>query len=135
MGADTVDTIISTVNSGAQTICTPTIVTAAIFLAILVLDMARMDIDQMGGHLVLGLIATLLVSVLCQNASTSVAWIFVALPFVLLVLSWIGLNMKKRLEERNSPYRRVQPSVKPSSPVCCKYKAPCCVNPSELPSA
>ncbi len=125
----------NTVNSVVTTICTPTIVTAAIFLAILALDMARMEFGLLGGHLILGLISTLLVSVICQNTSSFVAWILIMVPFVILILSWMSLGVKRKMDEKLSPYRIPAPTPSPSSPVCCKKPSPCCVNPSNLPSA
>jgi hypothetical protein len=123
----------SLVNSVATQVCTPTIITAAIFLAILAIDMARMEFELLGGHLILGLIATLLVSVICQNGSPFIAWVLVLFPFVLLLISWIALETKRKIDERKGPYRLSAPT--PSSPVCCKKPAPCCVNPSTLQSA
>jgi hypothetical protein len=125
--------------SAATVICTPTIATAAIFLAILALDLARMEIGLMGGHLILGLICTLLISVLCQNVNTFAAWMLLLTPFALLLLSWITLGVKRKIDERQGPYR-TDPTAMPAAPpttTCCNRPrpAPCCLDPAKMAQA
>jgi hypothetical protein len=123
----------------ATAICTPTIATAAIFLAILALDLARMEFGLMGGHLILGLISTLLVSVVCQNVNTFAAWMLLLAPFALLLLSWIALGLKRKIDERQGPYR-TDPTAMPAAPpttACCNRPrpAPCCLDPAKMAQA
>jgi hypothetical protein len=123
--------------SAATAICTPTIATAAIFLAILALDLVRMEFGLMGGHLILGLISTLLISVVCQNANTFVAWMLLLTPFALLLLSWIALGVKRKIDERQGPYRTDPTAMPAAAPACCNKPrpAPCCLDPAKMAQA
>jgi hypothetical protein len=70
-------------------ICPPAIVTAACFVAVILLDLYTHQWKRAPGHGLLGVFATLLMIFICQRASQSVAWILLASPFVLVLLAWI----------------------------------------------
>jgi hypothetical protein len=70
-------------------ICPPAIVTAACFLAIVLLDLYTHDWNRAPGHALFGIFAVLLMIFICQRASQGVAWILLAAPFVLVAFAWI----------------------------------------------
>lgn len=71
--------------------CTPAFLTAACFVAVILRDMMNYNYRAMVGNALLGLVATLLMSVLCQRGFASVAWGLFALPFVMLIVGMIGM--------------------------------------------
>jgi hypothetical protein len=75
---------------------TPTITTAAIFVALLFLDLFRHDFDMLAGHAFFGLLAVGGVAILCQNGAAMAAWGLLAFPFIILIFAWLfqGMNAK-----------------------------------------
>lgn len=70
-------------------ICPPAIVTAACFVAIILIDLYTRDWRRAPGHALFGVFAILLMIFICQRASVGVAWILLASPFVLVFLAWM----------------------------------------------
>lgn len=70
-------------------ICPPAIVTAACFVAVVLLDLYTHDWKRAPGHALFGVFATLLMIFICQRASEGVAWILLAAPFVFVLLAYI----------------------------------------------
>lgn len=70
-------------------VCPPAIVTAACFVAIILIDLYTRDWRRAPGHALFGVFAVLLMIFICQRASEGVAWILLASPFVLVFLAWI----------------------------------------------
>jgi hypothetical protein len=70
-------------------ICPPAIVTAACFVAVILLDLYTHEWTRAPGHALFGVFATLLMIFICQRASQTVAWTLLAAPFVLVLLGWI----------------------------------------------
>lgn len=122
-------------------ICTPTIVTAAMFVALLFLDLFRMETRYMLGHLVLGVFSVLAVSVLCQNNAEFAAWVLLLIPFGVLLFGWIFMQGDELKRKRAAAAVRPAPTeITRGSPYCqcggkLRYNPPCCVNPAQLESA
>ena len=97
--------------------CKPAFVTAALFIAILILDLAKRDYRLLGGHFLFGVISVLLMLFLCQNDAEIVAWGVLLLPFLLLAVGLIiGAIQKTSGEPRGVP--SVKASIGPSTPEC-----------------
>lgn len=93
-------------------LCTPVIATAAMFTAIVLLDILRHEFEYVPRHGFLGFLSVLLVGILCQYGATIVAWCLLALPFLLLIISAI-IQAAAPKKSRVSPSRAamVTPSV------------------------
>ena len=93
-------------------LCTPVIATAAMFTAIVLLDILRHEFEYVPRHGFFGFLCILLVSILCQYGATIVAWCLLALPFLLLIIVSI-IQAAAPKKSRVSPSRAamVTPSV------------------------
>jgi hypothetical protein len=72
--------------------CMPAILTFAIFIALLILDLIRREFSLLLGHSLFGIVSVLLMNVLCQNNASLAAWGLLALPFILLILGDMMYN-------------------------------------------
>ena len=68
--------------------CTPTISTAAIFIALIFLDLFRHDYDLLPGHSLFGFFCVLVMAALCQYGYKFLAWTLLLLPFLILIVGW-----------------------------------------------
>ena len=84
-------------------ICPPAIVTAACFVAVILLDLYTRDWRRAPGHALLGVFAVLLMIFICQRASQTVAWILLAAPFVLVLLGWVFRAFSSMKQYDNAP--------------------------------
>jgi hypothetical protein len=69
-------------------ICLPSLVTAGLFAAILLLDLINREYKLIMGHSLLAFVSILLVLYLCEKTADYVAWALLATPFVLIFLGW-----------------------------------------------
>ena len=90
-------------------LCTPVIVTAAIFVAILFTDLIRAEYGLLPAHSVLMAVALLLMSTLCYKGMELAAWIFLLTPLLLLVAGWVIYKVQK-LKEEVKPVVAVTPA-------------------------
>jgi hypothetical protein len=102
-------------------LCTPTIATASLFVALVFLDLFRHEYKLLYGHIFFGLLSVLLMSVLCQYGSPMIAWGLLALPFVIL---FIGLGIQASAA---MPLPPAYPTVPFQTIIPCKNcnKKPC----------
>lgn len=107
-----------------QTLCTPVIVTGALFTALIFLDLFRREYNLLPGHGIFGLFATLLMAVLCQKNATMTAWGLLAVPFLFLLVGWMVWAVKK--EEPGVPYRVVPKDPTANPCAACKKPRPAC---------
>ena len=75
-------------------LCTPTIATAALFVALIILDLLRRDYELLPGHGFFGLISVFLMAILCQRGYSMAAWGLLLFPFVILVIG-LGIQATK----------------------------------------
>lgn len=113
--------------------CPPAVVTGALFTALLFLDLFRREYKLLPGHAIFGVIATLLMAILCQNGASMVAWGLLVLPFLFLLIGWMIWAIKQQEDRPSSPYPIApKPAVNPCS-TCDEYPPndPCekCRNP------
>ena len=83
-------------------ICMPAIATAALFTALIFLDMFRREFHLLPSHGILGLFAVLLMSILCNKGGELAAWGLLAVPFAILLIGWIIMVGKM---DTGIPYR------------------------------
>lgn len=109
-----------------EAICTPTIATAAIFTALIFLDVFRREYTLLPGHGFFGIVSILLVSILCQNGATAAAWGLLSIPFVILILGWMLMASDSGIvpldPREGTPY---QPT--PEQCAACRKKITRCV--------
>ena len=86
-----------------ESLCTPVVATAALFTSLLFLDLFRREYTLLPGHAVFGILATLLMAVLCQNNATLTAWGLFALPFVFLLIGWMTWAIKQQEQPSMPP--------------------------------
>jgi hypothetical protein len=98
--------------------CKPAFVTAALFVAILILDLAKRDYRLLGGHFLFGIISVLLMLFLCQNDAEFVAWGVLLLPFLLLALGLVIGAIQKTSGEPRGVTTNAKPIIGPSIPEC-----------------
>jgi hypothetical protein len=117
-------------------LCLPAVTTAALFIALLFLDMFRKEFRLLPGHMIFGALATALMTFICSSGSEFTAWILLATPAILVTVGWAIMAMKPH---GGAP--TVIPRMPKTKPAGCMwngkwmYKAPCCVNPRELTPA
>lgn len=78
-------------------LCTPTIATAAIFTALMFLDVFRREYALLPSHGFFGILSILLVSVLCQNGASAAAWGLLSIPFIVLIIGWFLLTSQPEI--------------------------------------
>ena len=101
-----------------DTPCTPAIATAALFMALLFLDLFRREFHLLPSHGILGVFSVLLMSVLCNNNGELAAWGIFAIPFIILLIGWMSMVSQ---QDTGIPYRigPVNPAKNPCA-VCRK---------------
>jgi len=64
------------------------IVTAALFTALVILDLLRHDYQLLPGHTFFGILSALSMSILEQKNYTKVGWGLLLTPLVILLIGW-----------------------------------------------
>ena len=106
-----------------QGLCTPAVVTAALFTSLIFLDLFRREYHLLPGHGIFGIIATLLMAILCQNNVTLAAWGLLAVPFLFLLIGLMIWSVKS--QEAGPPYR-VMPAPARNPCESCKKSCDTC---------
>ena len=99
-------------------VCLPSITTAALFVAIILIDLYNRDWNRVPGHGLFGAFAVLLMGFICDKSSESVAWILLVAPFALVFLGYFI-----RRVFYSDP---VIPSLPTSNGCGCTLPCPCC---------
>lgn len=117
-----------------ESLCTPTIATAALFTALIFLDLFRREYKLLPAHGFFGILSTLLVSILCQQGAVSAAWALLAFPFVILFLGFLFLATRENEQGLRYP---ISSSASRGTNPCgmCRQPAPRCRCPAQEPSA
>lgn len=105
--------------------CKPAFVTAALFIAILILDLAKRDYRLLGGHFLFGIIAVLLMLFLCQNEAEVVAWGVLLLPFILLAIGLIIGAIQKTSGEPRGVVAKLVPQPECTCDETLPYSSLC----------
>jgi hypothetical protein len=118
-------------------ICPPAIVTAACFVAVVLLDLYTRDWNRAPGHALFGVFAVLLMIFICQRASEGVAWILLAAPFFLVLFAWIVrafTEMTKHDDTAPQEAAWAGNEVNYGCPCPCCHAIPChCMRPCPEP--
>lgn len=79
----------------------PVIISAAIFVSILFLDLFRHEYKRIPIHAILGLFTVVLMSFLCETNRIFIAWILLFIPFIIL---GAGIMIRKHKMQTMSRY-------------------------------
>lgn len=84
------------------------IVTAALFSALIILDLLRHDYELLPGHSFFGILCCFAMSILEQNNYSAVGWGLLLTPLVILLIGW-GMKLVG-YDPRLKPYpTKLQP--------------------------
>lgn len=109
-------------------VCLPAIVTAACFVAIILLNLYNRDWKRIPGHALLGVFAVLITLFICEKGSDVVAWVLLGTPFLLV---FIGYWVSVWFETKAKPVIPVDPvdNQCQECPCChfqrCRCRRPC----------
>jgi hypothetical protein len=102
--------------------CGPAITTAAIFVAILILDLIRANYYLLPGHSVAGAVSVLLMVVLCQKGASFAGWVLLSVPFLLVLAGWIIIAVQRGIEIQKDIIAELPapvPAPRPPSTIYC----------------
>jgi uncharacterized membrane protein YczE len=94
----------------------PVLITAAMFVSLLFLDLFRHEYKQIPVHMVIGFFSLIFICVLCEKNSYLMAWILLLTPFIILSIG-LGLyqhSMKNAPIYPDSLIEKYQPKNQPS---------------------
>jgi hypothetical protein len=94
----------------------PITVSAAMFVALIFLDLFRHEYKKIPVHAIFGFFVILLMTTLCENNYYFLAWFLLFLPFMILI---IGLAIRQsRMQEKHqypiAPLQTMQPKHQPA---------------------
>jgi succinate-acetate transporter protein len=84
--------------------CGPVIISAAIFVSIVFLDLFRHEYKRVPVHAILGVFAVVLMSFLCETNRIFIAWILLFIPFIILGAGIMIRNHKMQSISRYYEY-------------------------------
>ena len=107
-------------------ICYPTIATTALFAVIFIVDIQNNKYKELFSHFLFSVICILLITYLCENGFTFIAWTLLVSPFVLI---FIAASLSPAIQlllpsiPVSHPVRKCAPGC--PKPVCgCKTTTP-----------
>jgi hypothetical protein len=104
--------------------CTPAIFTAAIFTALLVLDLIYKNYKDIGFHVAGGIFSVIGLYTACELEGEGMAWVLLGIPFLFLLIGlamiWVDSQKEKSIPASVAP---VQPSDTCTCPYC--HMCPC----------
>lgn len=74
--------------------CSPSIVTAAVFVSIIFMDLFRHEYKDILVHAILGFFFVTMMNFLCVEGLQGVAWVILLLPFIFITASIYSRNRK-----------------------------------------
>jgi tetrahydromethanopterin S-methyltransferase subunit E len=94
----------------------PVIISAAIFVSIIFLDLFRHNYKAIPAHAVLGIFSIVLMTFLCETNLQFFAWIVLFIPFIVLIVAIMirQRNMMKGREYPVAPIQKAQPRCQPA---------------------
>lgn len=97
--------------------CTPAIFTAAIFTALIVLDLVYKNYKDVGFHLSGGIFSVIGLYTACELGGEGMAWILLGIPFLFLLIGLIMIWVDSQ-KQAPSPY---VPAPQPQPECPCPY--------------
>lgn len=94
----------------------PVIITAAMFVSFIFLDLARNEYKSLPFRIIFGSISTLLIAVICDKNYTMVAWGLLSIPIIIILIGW---NNQRSIAEA-APVVRAAPA--PLKKKCCSKR-------------
>ena len=118
-------------------VCAPGITTAAIFTAILLIDLYTREWRRIPGHALFGVFAVILMLFLCERTSEGVAWVLLAAPIAFSLLGWLIHYIVNIFIIRPGTPKSRTPKSEPedSECDCCGYSRCRCDRPCRQPHA
>jgi len=84
------------------TLCIPTIITGALFVAIIFNDILQREFEDLPGHSMIGVVSVLLMAGLCQRGAILVAWGLLLLPITVLLII-VSVQLSKSTTSSATP--------------------------------
>lgn len=108
--------------------CTPAIFTAAIFTALLVLDLIYKNYKDVGFHIAGGVFCVIGLYTACEVGGEMMAWILLGIPFLFLLIGlamiWVDSQKQAPAVDPSPP----SPSPSPEDDCPCAYCDACPCN-------
>lgn len=101
-----------------ESISYPALTTAALFMALILLDLAKQQYNLLIGHFLFGVIAVLLMIYLSQNGMDLVAWGVFSIPIVMLLIG-ISIGYLHSAPGSGSPPPPVEKPKKDKKEIPC----------------
>jgi hypothetical protein len=101
-----------------STISYPALTTAALFMALILLDLGKQQYKLLIGHFLFGIIAVLLMIYLSQNGMDLIAWGVFSIPIVMLLIG-ISIGYLNSAPGSGSPPPPVEKPKKDKKEVPC----------------
>ena len=89
----------------------PVIISAAIFISLIFLDLFRRDFKAVPTHAVLGIFSIVLMTFLCETNRQLIAWILLFIPFIVLIVG-IMIRQQNMMQIREYPVIPMQKKSK-----------------------
>lgn len=103
--------------------CLPAYTGAAIFTALILLDLIQQQWTSLPGHILFGIFIVLLLIYICQSRGPQLAWILLSIPLVFVLLGWL-LNIMKNPTVEKKATKATNVELE-SCPCTCCYYSPC----------
>lgn len=114
-----------------MTFCPAAITTAALFTAIVLIDLAKGKYRYIPFHAIGGFFCTLGLSFICQSLGDMAAWILLSIPFIFILLGlfmiWLSgptLVAVATAQQQADSCEDTEPACQPTPPACTPRAPP-----------
>ena len=112
-----------------MTFCPAAITTAALFTAIVLIDLAKGKYRSVPFHALGGFFCTLGISFICQTLGDTAAWILLSIPFIFILLGlfmiWLaGPTIIAEVQQTESCEEKKPICIEPTPPACTPLAPP-----------
>ena len=111
--------------------CPAAITTAALFTAIVLIDLAKGNYRYIPFHAIGGFFCTLGLSFICQSLGDMAAWILLSIPFIFILLGlfmiWLSgptLVAAATAQQETESCEDIEPACQPTPPACTPTAPP-----------